>query len=1205
MNTTPNQKIVSNSVITTPQHLLKLRKNKPSYNFRAVAKVALLFFIIAGSAFGLQAQEVNMERYITLTVKNGANIRLALWADAYDTPVKIMSGSQTYDITVEANDWTRDTITASATTITIYGNIKRFDCASNDDKLTALDVSHNTELTTLWCSENQLSNLDVSKNTELKNLTCRENQLSTLDISQNTKLKELYCSFNQISTLDASKNTELEYLLCHMNQLSNLDVSQNTELEDLWCSDNQLSNLDVSQNTELIELWCYNNQLGTLDVSQNTELIELWCSDNQLINLDVSKNTELKELHCFHNQLSNLDVSHNTELTTLWCSNNQLSNLDVSQNTELKSLSCRENQLSNLDVSKNTKLEELWCSENQLSNLDVSQNTELEDFECPSNQLSNLDVSQNTELKYLWCSDNQLSNLDVSQNTKLEELHCFHNQLSNLDVSQNTKLAKIKCYNNPFTTCAINALFCSLPDRNALSLDTIWILDDISDANYDDVLASNKQNAIDKNWKVRQYNSHTDIPATTGTYECGGSRNEVNMERYITLTVENGADIRLDLKADADSTPIKIVSGNLDTTLIVDYNWTEFADYTAGADTMTIYGELFGIDCGDNGNKLKGLDASQNKELTKLYCYNNQIEGLDIRKNTELEVLACDNNKISLLDFSKNKKLKFIRCYNNPLILIDKTFCSLPNRETTDNAIIYIANNTEDYNITGILATNKQNAIDKNWNVWYFDNYSGALHNTEPETTGTYECIGEADMSRYITLNVKNGANIFLQLAANKPRTPVKIVSGENEYDIALWTSSSFDYYTAAADTMTIYGDIGLLVCSDNEAKITGLDISPNTELRHLRCNDNQINTLNASQNPKLKTLWCNNNQICNLDLSQSTELIELRCHNNQISYLDVSQSTKLIELWCFENQLSTLDVSQNKELKKLGCHNNQLSNLDVSQNTKLIKLTCGGNQISSLDVSKNTKLERFNCSTNQLSSLDVSKNTKLQIFWCYDNQLSSLDISKNTKLTDLVCNSNKISNLNISKNKKLKYIECNTNQISSLDVSKNTELKIIHCFENPFTTEAIDAIFCALPNRNSAWNGIIYIANNTEDANYGEVLATNKQNAIDKNWRVVYFDNGGDLYYTDITETTGDYQCPISTSEVYLSDLILYPNPVTAGFTIETQERGVLEIYSVTGQKVGSSQITNNKQSIDVSNLKSGIYFIRINGRVAKFVKR
>ncbi len=77
-------------------------KTKPSYHFRAIARVALLFFLIAGSAFRLQAQEVNMSRYITLTVENGEDITLDLWADADDTPIKIESGGQTYNTTIDA-----------------------------------------------------------------------------------------------------------------------------------------------------------------------------------------------------------------------------------------------------------------------------------------------------------------------------------------------------------------------------------------------------------------------------------------------------------------------------------------------------------------------------------------------------------------------------------------------------------------------------------------------------------------------------------------------------------------------------------------------------------------------------------------------------------------------------------------------------------------------------------------------------------------------------------------------------------------------------------------------------------------------------------------------------------------------------------------------------------------------------------------------
>ncbi len=228
-----------------------------------------------------------------------------------------------------------------------------------------------------------------------------------------------------------------------------------------------------------------------------------------------------------------------------------------------------------------------------------------------------------------------------------------------------------------------------------------------------------------------------------------------------------------------------------------------------------------------------------------------------------------------------------------------------------------------------------------------------------------------------------------------------------------------------------------------------------------------------------------------------------------------------------------------------------------------------------------------FDCSENgsNVTGLDVSQNKELVALYCFFNQISSLDVSQNTKLA---------------------YLACNNNQLSSLDISQNTKLKELSCHKNLFTTEIVDEIFCSLPDKEVADNAKIYILNNASDDNHDTVLATNKQNAIDKNWEVLYFDDySGPLFNEDIPTTTGDYECPVSTSEVYLSDLILYPNPVTAGFTIETQDRGILEIYSVTGQKVGSTQITNNKQFIYVSNLKSGIYITKINGRVVKFAKR
>ena len=228
-------------------------------------KVVLFFALAVGllaSASTAMAQ-ANMSRYITLTVKKDSAIRLDLKVAATNTPVRIVSGSNTQDITV-GTGWTGyRNYTAGSTTMTVYGDIISFDCSGNITKVTAIDVSHNTQLTYLDCSSNPLSSLDVSKNTQLTKLICSNNRLTSLDVSKNTQLEILDCYSNQLTSLDVSKNTQLEILYCYSNQLTSLDVSKNTQLTYLNCSSNPLSSLDVSKNTQLKRLWCYNNKFTT------------------------------------------------------------------------------------------------------------------------------------------------------------------------------------------------------------------------------------------------------------------------------------------------------------------------------------------------------------------------------------------------------------------------------------------------------------------------------------------------------------------------------------------------------------------------------------------------------------------------------------------------------------------------------------------------------------------------------------------------------------------------------------------------------------------------------------------------------------------------------------------------------------------------------------------------------------------------------
>ena len=481
---------------------------------------------------------------------------------------------------------------------------------------------------------------------------------------------------------------------------------------------------------------------------------------------------------------------------------------------------------------------------------------------------------------------------------------------------------------------------------------------------------------------------------------------QVNMSRYITLTVEKDSAITLDFKAAADGTPVRIVSGSNTQDITVGTNWIGRATYTAGSTTMTIYGDITRFDCSGNGANLTALDPSHNTQLTYLDCSSNPLSSLDVSQNTKLTGLYCYDN-------------------NFTTAALDDIYCTLPDRTGNTNGKIQPIFNSSSPNHATVLATNAANATAKNWKVQYSDG------NVDITTTGSYVCgsSSQPNMDSYITLTVTDGAAIKLDFKAAAAGTPVRIVSGSNTQNITVGTSwTGFSSYTADGTTMTVYGDL------------TGFDCSKNGE---------------------------------------------------------------------------------------------------------------------------------------NLTALDASKNTQLMGLFCGNNNLSSLDVSKNTKLTALSCFNNKLSNL---------------------DVSKNTQLRELFCYGNNFSTATLDAIYCALPDRTGKDNGLIEPVKNSSDPNHATVLATNAQNAIDKNWNVLYDDGGAYIH------TTGSYDCSTAVAEVATEpSLTLYPNPVVDVLYLSATAR-TIRVYDMYGTEVAHATDTDR---VEVSHLPAGIYTVKADGTVAKMVKR
>ena len=283
----------------------------------------------------------------------------------------------------------------------------------------------------------------------------------------------------------------------------------------------------------------------------------------------------------------------------------------------------------------------------------------------------------------------------------------------------------------------------------------------------------------------------------------------VNMSRYITLTVEKGADILLDIAADAANTPIKIVSGDKEQTITVGTSWTGVKSYAAGDATMTVYGDALKLDCSKNGAKVTGLNTSSNAQLQLLFCYKDSISSLDLSNNEELKSLHCFGDKLTSLDVSKNKQLQWLKCHDNRLTAIDVShntqlkymtcygndfttaaldniYCLLPDRAGQKAGEIQPLLNASSSEKNKVLATNGNNAIARNWKVQYSQNSSVITG-----FTGTKQCGGSSgvNMDRYITLTVVSGEEINLNFFADADNTPIKIVSGTKEQTVTVGTS--------------------------------------------------------------------------------------------------------------------------------------------------------------------------------------------------------------------------------------------------------------------------------------------------------------------------------------------------------------------------------------------------------------------------------
>ncbi len=362
-----------------------------------------------------------------------------------------------------------------------------------ENRMPALDVSNNTELETLWVSNNSyeetaIGTLNLSNNTKLINLGCSSCGLDALDLTNNPDLEEICCSWNDISTLTVSHLTNLRAIDFAFTRIDEIDLSSNINLTSVICDGMEnLRVLDLSAQPLVDTLRCNDSRLNELILHASAPL-------NDECNFDATRSiggqkveqdangyyfdlTQLVQLaNMAHVTVTSADAAQPDangkvyfttqnapeQLTYTYASGNVnvavdftvSLGVDIEVNaTNFPDDNFRAYLLQELATQGAdgkdyvvSSIMEMDCGYRSIASLEgIERFTMLEKLNCQDNELSSIDVSAMPSLKVLDCHSNPLDGT-IKFHKNLEELECWNSQIdeTRIIIPNNSALRVVK-----------------------------------------------------------------------------------------------------------------------------------------------------------------------------------------------------------------------------------------------------------------------------------------------------------------------------------------------------------------------------------------------------------------------------------------------------------------------------------------------------------------------------------------------------------------------------------------------------------------------------------------------------------------------------------------------------------------------------------------------------------------------------------------
>ncbi len=448
-------------------------------------------------------------------------------------------------------------------------------------------------------------------------------------------------------------------------------------------------------------------------------------------------------------------------------------------------------------------------------------------------------------------------------------------------------------------------------------------------------------------------------------------------------------------------------------------------------------------------------------EITQLNCSSNNLTDLYLVKLTKLNSLSCFSNKLTSINMPNS--VQSLNCSSNQLASLN-----IPSSmEWLDCSNNQFASMSIPYSLVTLYCGNNKFITLTINNKSYLKNLYAQNNTSMTELNCQNNGLTTLSVSGCTALKELNCWGNQLSSLGSLPNSLQEIYCGNNNF-VSLDVSNKTNLQT--------------LSCPNN--KLTSLNMSGCTALKNLICNNNQLTSLSTLPSA-IQSINCSNNKFTTLtingksalkelNVSGNTSMTKLNCDNNALTSLNVSNCTAMTELTCKNNQLTNLDnLTTCTSLKMVYASFNRLGELPSIPNS-LHTLICDNNNLGFgmvisysalqvLNVANNPSLPRLDCYHNALTTLNVSGCTALKELNCFDNQLTSLDVRGLKNLETLASSNNALTSLYVTDCSALKTLRVSYNKLALLSLQGCTALQELYIQKNQIKDSEMTSLIGSL----------------------------------------------------------------------------------------------------------------------------------------------